>query len=191
MHAPQMYPGWEVRYPLLADVSGSRECCKDWLKYLSCRPANQPPSMEDLDNYGKHVGGHHKEHSGNGAHLGAWAFTLTKSPTDPLSVGDMIKAVQKLMNQKSCPVKKYSWYLEYKNESLDHPHIHGMYETATGGKIESKHFKRYWKIWDPKKQLGAGFRGGYHRPVKVDEAYSQYIKKDGGIGESSDNCDII
>lgn len=127
-------------------------------------------------------------HVGNGTYNGAFAFTLTKSPKDTLTTADMIKAAQKLCNQKSCPVIKYAWYLEYGSDNPDHPHIHGMYLTATGGRIEKKHFKRAWPIWgegDPKLRMGAGFRGGYHRPVKDEESYSQYIAKDGGIGESS------
>jgi hypothetical protein len=128
-----------------------------------------------------------KTHTGNGTYAGAWAFTLTKAPTDPYNVGDMICAVRKVLLQKSCPVVKYAWYLEYKSTPEDayaHPHIHGIYETATGGRIEAKHFKRAWPIWDEKSFLGKGFRGGYHRPIKSEEGYQQYIKKDGGISES-------
>lgn len=131
-----------------------------------------------------------KHHVGNGKPSGAFAFTLTKSPKDPLTVGDMLTAVRKIMSQQSCPVKRYAWYYEEKGRDDNgdplHPHIHGMYETESGGVIESKHWKRAWPIWDPKKPLGAGFQGGYHRPVRADEAYSDYIKKDGGMSESKD-----
>lgn len=118
-------------------------------------------------------------HNGNGLYQGAFAFTLTKSPADGLTQEDMVKAVQKLMSQKSCPVTKYAWYLEYGDDATkQHPHIHGMYETHTGGRIESKHFKRAWPIWDPKVKLGNGHRGGYHRPIRSEEAYTDYIRKD-------------
>lgn len=130
---------------------------------------------------------YHKKHSGNGTYSGPFAFTLTKSPTDNLSVGDMLKAVEKIMNQKSCPVAQYAWHLEYKGvdeEGLPaHPHIHGMYETHTQGRIEAKHFKRAWPVWNEAQKLGQGFRGGYHRPVKAEEGYKDYIKKDGGISK--------
>lgn len=130
-------------------------------------------------------------HEGNGAYKGAFAFTLTKSPKDPQSVGDMLKAAKKLMTQQSCPVKKYSWYLEYGQTDdaglPSHPHIHGMYETETGGRIEIKHFKRAWTIWGETRGSGPSFRGGFHQPVKNEESYSKYIKKDGGVGESSDS----
>jgi len=129
-----------------------------------------------------------RTHQGNGAYSGAWAFTLTMSPKWGLTTADMIKAAQKLMAQKSCPVKKFAWYLEYgKPDTAEHPHIHGMYETATGGRIEKKHWMRAWKKWNEGVQCGQGFQGGYHRPVKSDEGYSMYISKQGGIGESSDN----
>lgn len=124
-------------------------------------------------------------HTGNGAYQGAFAFTLTKSPDDDLTELDMIKAVRKIMSQKSCPVKKYAWYLEYGDPELKlHPHIHGLYETESSGRIEAKHWKRSWKIWDEKHKLGRGFRGGYHRPVRSEEGYSDYIKKDKGLNES-------
>lgn len=124
-------------------------------------------------------------HQGNGTYQGQFAFTLTKSPDDQLTEFDMIKAVRKVMSQKSCPVKKYAWYLEYGDEDLKtHPHIHGMYETETQGRIEAKHFKRAWPIWDEKTKMGRGFRGGYHRPVRSEEGYADYIKKDSGKTES-------
>jgi len=126
-----------------------------------------------------------KTHQGNGTYQGAFAFTLTKSPDDQLTEFDMIKAVRKIMSQQSCPVKKYAWYLEYGDDELKtHPHIHGMYETQSQGMIETKHWKRAWPIWDPKVKLGKGFRGGYHRPVRSEEGYTDYIKKDAGKNES-------
>lgn len=120
-----------------------------------------------------------KSHSGNGKHNGCFAFTLTSSPTDGLSVDDLLIAVEKLMNQKSSPVKRYAWYLEYK-ENNTHPHIHGIYETESGGRIEAKIFKRCWKVWDEKYALGQGHRGGYHRPVNNLGDYGTYIAKDSG-----------
>ncbi len=120
-----------------------------------------------------------KSHTGNGKHNGCFAFTLTSSPTDGLSVDDLLIAVEKLMTQKSCPVKRYAWYLEYK-ENNTHPHIHGIYETESGGRIEAKIFKRCWKVWDEKYALGQGHRGGYHRPVNNLGDYGTYIAKDSG-----------
>lgn len=137
---------------------------------------------EHLDTYHKRLS---RSHAGNGTYKGPFAFTLTKSPTDDLTEEDMIKAVRKLMAQKSCPVKQYAWYLEYGDvENKTHPHIHGIYETETGGKIEKKHFKRAWPIWDPAVRCGAGFRGGYHREVMLNENYQSYIAKQSGTHDS-------
>jgi len=158
----------QIEYRLLDDSDG-----RSYYKHIK-------KHLIDAHGYGAS-----KSHSGNGTHVGAFAFTLTKSPTDDLSEEDMCNAVRKIMGQQSCPVEKYAWYLEHKDDGA-HPHIHGMYKTITGGKIEAKHFKRAWKIWDPSIRMGAGFRGGYHRPVRSDEKYSQYIAKDGGIGDSSE-----
>ena len=143
-----------------------------------------PPQMVQIPIYKRNT-----SHKGNGTPSGSFAFTLTKSPKDPQSVGDMLAAVRKIMAQKSCAVIKYAWYYEDKgrdeNGDAIHPHIHGMYETVTGGRIESKHFKRAWPLWDPNVPMGAGFKGGYHRPVRSDEKYDDYIKKDGNLGECS------
>jgi len=49
-----------------------------------------------------------KTHSGNGTYKGAFAFTLTKSPSDELSVNDMIVAAMKIVNQKSNPTKRFA-----------------------------------------------------------------------------------
>lgn len=129
-----------------------------------------------------------RTHVGNGKPSGPFAFTLTKSDKDPLTVGDMLTSVRKVMSQKSCPVIKYAWYYEDKGRDANgdaiHPHIHGLYETETGGRIERKHWKRAWSIWDETKPMGSGFRGGYHRPVKHNEAYADYMAKDGGMSES-------
>jgi len=120
-------------------------------------------------------------HKGNGTYLGKWAFTLTYSPADNLTEEDLIKAARKIVSQKSNPVKGFAWYLEYRDpETKGGPHIHGMYETESGGRIETKHWKRAWPIWDQNVPLGAGFRGGYHRPVRSDEGYANYISKDQG-----------
>jgi len=122
-----------------------------------------------------------KTHTGNGKYLGPFAFTLTMSPADNLTVDDMVAAVKKVMSQKSIPTVKYAWYLEYKNfEMKTHPHIHGMYETASGRRIEAKHWVRAWHIWDEGIPLGEGHRGGYHKPVKHDECYDKYIQKQTG-----------
>jgi len=155
-----------------------------WQHQDDCLTSRNPVPMIDLSAFPSPS----RTHVGNGTYKGAFAFTLNKSPSDPYTVGDMMIAVRKIMSQKSCPVIKYAWYYEEKGRDANndpiHPHIHGMYETESGYRIETKHFKRAWPIWDPASPMGAGFRGGYHRPVRSDEGYSNYIKKDGMMGES-------
>jgi len=164
------------------------DCLELYANFLLDEVENKYPSTDLLDSYinqrKKCLQKEKKTHKGNGSYAGPFAFTITKSPQDPLTEDHMIVAVKKIMSQKSCPVVKYAWYLEHK-ENGTHPHIHGMYETTTMGRIEAKHFKRAWPIWDEKSPMGAGFRGGYHRPVRHQECYDDYIKKDGGLSESS------
>lgn len=127
-------------------------------------------------------------HEGNGAPTGPFAFTLNMAPTDGLTKDDMIVAARKIMGQLTKPVTKYAWYLEYgDNETKEHPHIHGMYETRDGGRIPARQFKRAWPIWDESQRLGRGHRGGYHDVVRNGEGYSSYIKEDVALNEIWDH----
>lgn len=192
--APAPKPPVDQWWKRDADLSGC-DVCHDMLMKLAA--SSGEGAMSVMHQWWNHFPKHYRKTKvGNGAPTGAFAFTITKSPKDPYTVGDMLTAVRKVMHQKSCPVVKYAWYYEEKgrDENGDpiHPHIHGMYETATSGRIECKHWVRAWPIWgeaaarkDPSKRLGAGFRGGYHRPVRSDECYRNYISKDGGMSESA------
>jgi len=117
-------------------------------------------------------------HKGNGTPTGLFAGTLTMSPDDKYNEEDMVHAIKKIMSQKTCPVKKYAWYVEYTANGL--PHIHFIYEAESSGRIHRKVFKRYWKIWDEEETVGRGHRGGYHKHVQSETAYLEYIGKDGG-----------
>lgn len=177
--------GVEQRCPLVYDptssdvMSSCEYCVKWWNQTLGAR-------CDTMNEWESHVRRKHLKkntsHEGNGKHCGAWAFTLNASPSDGLTEFDMIRAARKIMSQRSNPVKKYAWYLEYGKNG--NPHIHGMYETNSGGRIEAKHFMRAWPIWDEKTRLGAGHRGGYHKEVISEAHYSYYIKKDAGKSES-------
>lgn len=123
------------------------------------------------------------EHKGNGKPKGVWAGTLTISTDDDITQEDMIVSIKKIFTQKTCPVKRYIWYLEYTAKNV--PHIHFIYECETGGRIHQKVFKRYHKIWDESTKIGKGFRGGYHRLCESELAYKEYIAKDGS--KYSDN----
>lgn len=169
--------------------------CSEFMKRnMLCLYQNDRAVDEAFAEYRKHTRsskcamfGIDRTHTGNGRHSGCWAFTLTSSPKDAKSVGDLLAAVRKIMAQKSCPVVRYAWYYEDKGKDDFgvplHPHIHGIYETEGGGRIERKHWRRAWDIWDESKPMGSGFRGGYHRPVRDNESYKDYIKKDAGMHE--------
>jgi hypothetical protein len=119
-----------------------------------------------------------KHHVGNGKHKGIFAGTLNMAPTWPENEVTLINAIQRIMKQKTCPVKRLHWNLEYTKANL--PHIHFMYETVTGGRIHSKVFQRCYHHWDESKKCGEGHQGGYHREVYSEEEYMEYIKKDNG-----------
>lgn len=121
-------------------------------------------------------------HEGNGAPSGIFAGTLTKAPDWKETEEDMIRAMHKIMEQKTCPVENYVWYVEHTDAGL--PHIHFIYRTITGGRIHQKVFKRYWSQWDEKRKLGKGHQGGYHKHVESETAYLEYIAKDSGIHQN-------
>lgn len=119
-------------------------------------------------------------HVGNGKPKGIFAGTLTYSPnSDNKNENDMVTAIKKIMRQKTCPIKRYAWYLEYTEKGT--PHIHFIYETEKGGRITSQTFKRQWDIWDESVHCGNGHRGGYHKHVADENAYMDYIAKDNNI----------
>jgi len=119
-----------------------------------------------------------KHHTGNGAPKGKFAGTLTMGHDTPESEETMVVAIKKIFNQQTCIVKECKWYVELTKAGL--PHVHFMYETVSGGRIHAKIFMRYWKLWNEGIRHGNGFQGGYHKPVKSDIAYDEYIAKDNG-----------
>lgn len=118
-----------------------------------------------------------KSHKGNGAPNGLFAGTLTMSPEWGKTEDDIVRAAEKIFAQKTCPVKRYAWYLELTENGT--PHIHFIYETETGGRIHQKVFKRYWE-WDESIKVGKGHKGGYHKPVLSETAYTEYLSKEEG-----------
>lgn len=119
-----------------------------------------------------------KHHKGNGKFKGIWVGTLTMSTADPTNEEEMVCAIKKIFNQRTCPVEKYAWYLEYTDAGT--PHIHFCYQTPDGGRIHNKVFKRAWPFWNETVKCGAGHRGGYHAPCADEEGYLKYIAKDKG-----------
>jgi len=95
----------------------------------------------------------------------AFTFTTNAHCDDWVATEqDMIKACHKLYSQSTCPIKQGDAYLEYTHDGR--PHIHGWYQTDTGGRVYAKVFERIWKLWDEGKKQGKGFQGGFHEKVK-------------------------
>lgn len=140
-----------------------------WNKFCDLASRHDPDTHEELKKF---------SHEGNGAPSGTFAGTLTKAPDWEETEDDMVYAICKIMEQQTCPVEKYIWYVEYTDNGL--PHIHFIYRTVSGGRIHAKVFKRYWKQWDEKRKLGHGHQGGYHKHVQSETAYKEYISKDSG-----------
>lgn len=128
-----------------------------------------------------------KHHVGNGTPKGIWAGTLTMAPSDPYNEEEMVSAIKKVFSQKTCPVEKYCWYVEFTEAGL--PHVHFCYKTSHGGRIHAKVFKRCWPIWDEKTSVGRGHRGGYHKICCDEDAYLEYIKKDDGRHDTNWSSD--
>lgn len=121
-------------------------------------------------------------HTGNGKPKGIFAGTLTMSPKWETNEEEMCEAIKKIMRQKTTPVKRYVWYLEYTKEDV--PHIHFIYETEKGGRITQQTFKRQWKWWDESTPCGSGHVGGYHKHCAKEDDYLEYISKDKGRHEN-------
>lgn len=122
-----------------------------------------------------------------------YAFTLTMppdyQPANPLP--EVAKKILEfgLTNKPYEKATEYAYVLEHTEKGT--PHIHGVYRTASGRRISSKYFKRYWPLWteNPKepgyKKLGNGFIGGYHQKARHSESYKAYLEKEGAIIKSS------
>lgn len=123
-----------------------------------------------------------QHHTGNGKPKGIFAGTLTMSPKWDTNEEEMVSAIKKIMRQKTTPVKRYVWYLEYTKENV--PHIHFIYETVKGGRITQQTFKRQWKWWDESTPCGSGHVGGYHKHCAKEDDYLEYISKDKGRHEN-------
>lgn len=121
-------------------------------------------------------------HTGNGKPKGVFAGTLTMSPKWETNEEELVAAIKKIMRQKTCPVKRYVWYLEYTEDNV--PHIHFIYETDTGGRITQQTFKRQWKYWDESTPVGRGHVGGYHKHCSKEDDYLVYIAKHNGRHEN-------
>jgi len=170
--------GWRNEYNLL---SLQESYGKTWGTTATCLHCEW---LREPGHYGKCMYGHEtesikpKHHTGNGKPKGIFSGTLTMSPCWPTNEEEMVVAIQKIMRQRTTPVKRYVWYLEYTDKDV--PHIHFIYETEKGGRITAQTFKRQWKWGDESTPCGSGHVGGYHRHCAKEDDYLEYIQKDKG-----------
>lgn len=112
-----------------------------------------------------------------------YAFTLTMPPdyTCPKPLEEVARLIMTngLTNKPYEKAVDWAFVLEHTEKGT--PHVHGVYRTASGRRISSKYFKRYWTLWDEKVKLGHGFKGGYHSPARHSESYSAYLEKEGAV----------
>ena len=114
----------------------------------------------------------------------AYAFTLT-SPPDYVNPKPIEEAVALIMEHGRTSKPEYDkpvqWAYVLEHTEAGTPHIHGVYQTACGKRLETRYFSRYWKIWDEKIKLGHGHKGGYHLKARHTESYDAYIQKEGVV----------
>lgn len=113
----------------------------------------------------------------------AYAFTLTMPPD--YESKKPIEEVARLIVENGLTSKPYEkpiqWAYVVEHTEAGTPHVHGMYKTESGRRIEQKYFKRYWPLWDEKVKLGHGHKGGYHQKARHEESYDAYIQKEGCV----------
>jgi len=116
-----------------------------------------------------------------------YAFTLTMPP-EYKSKKPIEESARLLMENGLTSGKPYEkaskWAIVLEHTEKGTPHIHGVYQTPSGRRIEQKYFKRYWDLWDEKIKMGHGHKGGYHQKARHSESYAAYIEKEGAIIKS-------
>jgi len=115
-----------------------------------------------------------------------YAFTLTMPPDyiskKPLDQVARLIVENGLTNKPYEKAIKWAFVLEHTEAGT--PHVHGMYQTASGRRIAAKYFKRYHDLWDETVSLGHGHKGGYHQKARQNECYSAYMQKEGCVHTS-------
>lgn len=112
-----------------------------------------------------------------------YAFTLTmppdykpKKPIEEAARLILEKGLVSKTKEKAC-----EWAFVKEHTEAGTPHIHGVYRTPSGRRIEAKYFHRYWDLWDEKFKLGHGHKGGYHAVARHSESYKAYMEKEGVV----------
>ena len=112
-----------------------------------------------------------------------YAFTLTmlpdyqpKKPMEEVAKLILEHGLVSKTKEKAC-----EWACVMEHTEAGTPHIHGVYKTPSGRRIEGKYFARYWPLWDEKIKLGHGHKGGYHARARHLESYKAYMQKEGVV----------
>ena len=112
-----------------------------------------------------------------------YAFTLTmppdyqpKKPIEEVAKLILEHGLVSKTKEKAC-----EWAFVMEHTEAGTPHIHGVYKTPSGRRIEGKYFARYWPLWDEKIKLGHGHKGGYHARARHLESYKAYMQKEGVV----------
>lgn len=115
-----------------------------------------------------------------------YAFTLTQppdyKPAKPIEELARLIMTSGLTSTPAERASQWAFVKEYTEAGV--PHIHGVYKTRSGRRIEQKYFKRFWKIWDEKVPLGQGHKGGYHAKARNNQCYAAYMEKEGEVVHS-------
>lgn len=113
----------------------------------------------------------------------AYAFTLTMPPD--YVPKKPIEEAARLIMENGITSKPYQraikWAFVVEHTEQGTPHVHGMYKTESGRRIEKKYFERYWPLWKEETKLGHGHKGGYHQKARDEQCYEAYMEKEGVI----------
>lgn len=125
-----------------------------------------------------------------------YAFTLTMNPDykpkKPIEEAARLILENGLVSktkEKAC-----EWAFVKEHTAQGTPHVHGVYRTPSGRRIEKKYFKRYWDLWDEDTKYGQGFKGGYHAKARHTQSYKAYMEKEGVVVKNApvpENPDLI
>lgn len=114
-----------------------------------------------------------------------YAFTLTMppdyQPKKPIEEAAKLILEHGLVSKTKEKAIEWAFVKEFTKAGT--PHIHGVYRTPSGRRIERKYFERYWPLWDEKHPFpgNQGFPGGYHAVARHSESYKAYMEKEGVI----------
>lgn len=117
-----------------------------------------------------------------------YAFTLTMpldyKPKKPIEEAAKLILEHGLVSKTKEKAIEWAFVKEHTDQGT--PHIHGVYKTPSGRRIEKKYFKRYWDLWDEDVRLGQGHKGGYHQKARHNQSYKAYMEKEGVVIKGGD-----